>query len=404
MVAMTKTRQIALAFPITQGHHADRARGILDYARQHGDWTFVGGPENVALSMQRLRGWPGDGVIADLVTRREANAAGELGLPVVNVSGALADAGFPRVTNDNAQLGRLAAEELLRCEIRRFAYYGLKGVWYSQERCRGFAERIAEDGHACTVLRTASTLESRATWYGWLEELQQWLKRVQPPLGLMAVNDHRARMAVHACRQVGLHVPHDVAIVGVDNDQVACEASQPTLSSVACAGWEIGFRSAELLDQLMSRKRPPQGDVLVPASGVVPRQSTDMVAVDDPKLGAAVRFIRERLAEPFNVDDVLRHIDASRRWLEYRFRERFGHSPHEYICAARVERAKQLLTRTPKLRLSHVAEACGFTDTRNLRLVFRRSTGVTPAEFQRAETRVPSVASVPDRSAWSRGG
>jgi LacI family transcriptional regulator len=380
---MPKTRQIALAFPITIGPHANIARGILNYAAQREHWTFVGGPENVTLSVLNLKAWRGDGIIAETLTKKEDRVARQLGLHVVSLSGSLPESDLPRVISDHRAIGCLAAEELLHCEIRRFAYYGLKDVWYSEQRCRGFVERIEREGFECSVLQAASTLEGKATWHGWLDELQQWLTTIQPPFGLMAVNDHRARMAVNACRQIGLYVPHDVAVVGVDNDPIACEASHPTLTTVARNDERIGYQAAKLLDQLMSGKRPSRSTVLVPPVGVVSRDSTDMVAVDDPKLSQAVQFIRQHLSEPFNVDDLLRQVAVSRRWLEYRFRDRFGRSPHDYISEARVERAKRLLEQTPKLHLNEIAKISGFTDSRNLRLVFHRQTGMTPAEYRR---------------------
>lgn len=367
------------------GPHARIVQGILDYARKHADWTLVGGPENVTLSIPRLKGWLGDGIIADVFTRKDELAAQKLGVPVVNLSGSLGKSELPRVSSDHRMIGQLGAEELLRCEIRRFGYYGLTGVWYSQERGRGFVERIDREGHQCSVLQAASTLEGRATWYGWLEELQQWLKTIQPPFGLMAVNDHRARMAVDACRQIGLNIPHDVAVIGTDNDLIACEASQPTLSTVARNDEAIGYKAAELLDALMSRKRVVRRAITIEPLGVISRGSTDMVAIDDPKLSAAVQFIRKHLDKPFNVEDLLREVGVSRRWLEYRFRDRFGRSPYAYLCEARIERAKLLLRRTPKLRLEEIARTCGFADVRSLRLVFHRLTGLRPIEYRRAE-------------------
>ena len=188
----------------------------------------------------------------------------------------------------------------------------------------------------------------RRNWHHWLEGLRQWLKTMKPPFGVMAAHDIRARMVVDACHQLGLFVPHDVAVIGVDNDRLACEVSRPTLTSVARNGRQIGYRAAQLLDRLLSGRRPPKADVIVPVAGVVARESTDIVPVDDPNLSRAVRFIRGHLDQPFSVEDLLRHVSVSRRWLEYRFRERFGHSPHEYICEARIERAKQLVGRGDK--------------------------------------------------------
>ncbi len=379
---MARTREIALAFPLASGMHQEVVRGIVDYAQQRDEWTFLSGSETLAMSVLSLKGWPGHGVIANVVTRREVRAAARLGVPVVNLSGVLADADLPRVMNDHRAIGRLAAEHLLGCEFRRFAYYGLKGTWYSGQRGQGFCDRVRLEGYPCSIHETAGISETAGTWHRWRGELRRWLATLQPPFAVMAAHDFLARMVVDVCRHEGLHVPHDVAVVGVGNDLLICEASRPTLSSVARQGREIGYRAAELLDRLMAGRRPRQQEIIVDPAGVVGRQSTDVVAVDDPDLSRAMRFIRERLGQPFTIDDLVREVAVSRRWLEYRFRARFGRSPHEYICAARVERAKQLLVAAPELRGEELARACGFGGPRSLRQAFVRLTGSTPRQYR----------------------
>ncbi len=389
---MRKSRQVALALPFAAGEHQEFMQGILEYSRQHGPWTFLCGSETLTLSVLSLKGWPGDGVLADLFTRKEARAAARLGMPVVNLSGALEHTGVPRVMNDHEAIGRLAAEHLLDRGFRRFAYYGLKSIWYGKQRELGFRQRIAREGYPCAVLSTEGITDRKRTWHFWQEELRRWLTPLTPPLAVMAASDLRARMVIDTCRQMGLHVPHDVAVIGVDNDTISCEASRPTLTSVARNGREIGYRAAQLLDRLMSGRKTPNREIIVAPAGVVARQSTDVVAVDDPDLSLAVRYISDHLDRPFRMADLLGEVPVSRRWLEYRFRERFGHSPYAYICEARVERAKQLLLEPQRLRSEELAEACGFSGARNMRLVFQRLTGKTPAEYRREATLATSRA------------
>lgn len=377
-------RQIALAFPITLGHHQEIIQGIVEWARKHDQWTLIIAPETADMSVLDLKGWRGHGVITDILTPPEARAARNLGIPLVNLSGEPAGAGLPRVVNDQQAMGRLAAEHLLRCGIRRFGYYGLKNAWYARQRGQGFSERLSQAGHSCAVLEADSMFDKKGHWHRWLEDLRRWLKRLQPPFGVLAAHDNRARMVVDACHHLGLAVPHDVAVVGVDNDRLACEVSRPTLSSIARNGWEIGYRAAQLLERLLGGRRLKEQDVIVAPAGVIARESTDMVAVDDPDLSLAVRLIRARLAQPFTVEELLRDLSVSRRWLEYRFQERFGHSPRQYIAEARVERAKQLLTEARPPSLEAIANACGFTAVRSLRLTFRRFTGMTPREYRRS--------------------
>ncbi|MHC4993680.1 MAG: type 1 periplasmic-binding domain-containing protein, partial [Planctomycetota bacterium] len=142
-------KQIALAMPMRMPHLERAIYGVMRYARQHTRWTFLTSPELPALSVTQLKGWPGDGVIAMVNTQAEIRAAKALKLPVVNLSGALKETPFPRVRVDYQAAGRAAADHLLGRGFQRFAYYGLKDVWYADETGRGFIDRITEFGGRC---------------------------------------------------------------------------------------------------------------------------------------------------------------------------------------------------------------------------------------------------------------
>ena len=381
---MAKVQEIALAFPAAVPHLGRVLRGIAEYAQRHARWTFVLSPETFVMRLQSLKGWGGHGVIALIDTKAEAQAARKLGVPVVNLSGALRDAGLPRVMVDHQAVGRLAAEHLLERGFRRFAYYGVRDLWYARQRRGAFIERLKRDGRQCSVHEVPSSIIDRQPWHHGQQQLASWLKTLELPVGLMACTDQRAQMVTETCRRLGLDVPGDVAIIGVDNDEITCRFCVPPLSSVSRNGNTVGYEAAALLDRLMSGKRPPAGDVLIAPDGVVKRRSTDVVAVDDPHVAAAIRFIREHVSECFGVDQVAAALPVSRRYLEHRFRRHLGCTPHQYICRVRVERAKQLLGGAEKMKLKHIATACGFNDPMRLRLVFERITSMTPREYRRS--------------------
>ena len=384
---MQRIRQIALAFPITVGYEEEVVLGIESYIAEQSKrvaWSLVGGLEGLVKSLGDLKGWRGHAVVAEIGSPEEARAARGLRIPVVDLAGAVPESGLPTVTTDQRMMGRLAAEHLIACGLQRFAYYGLKELRYSTERRHGFIERLAGPGHQAAVLETHGGPGRQRGWQHWLEEACQFLKTVPPPFGLMAMDDARARMVMDACRSLGLHVPYHVAVIGVDNNRLACEGVRPTLTSVAQNARHIGYRAAALLDRLMSGRKPPRDEILVAPTGVIARESTDVAADGDPDLYEVVRFIREHLSEPFSVDDLLRAVHVSRRWLEYRFRERFGRSPYAYICERRVERAKGLLLSPQSPPLEEITRACGFSTVRSLGQAFHRVTGMTLAEFQSA--------------------
>ena len=383
------TQQVALVFPVTVSWLATLARGVADYSREHAGWAFTTSPpslpdaDEVILSVRGLRGWPGQGAIATLSNAAEARAARQLGIPVVCIGGKLRHCGLPRVMVDQVAVGRLAAEHLLQLGLRRLAYYGLHGPWYSQARQQGFLERAKTAGVPCEVFETPPVANPGSQWRQTREPLGQWLQSLRLPVGILAVHDYRARVVTDECARLGLAVPHDVAVMGVNNDQTTCEFCQPGLTSVSCSAWQIGYEAARLLDRRLAGQAVPAGDVLIPPEGVVQRRSTDTLAVDDPHVTAAVHFMRDHLGEVFGIQQVMGHVSVSRRRLHEQFHRLLGCAPYEYLCRLRVQRASQLLAVPGRVKMQNIAHACGFSSAARMRLVFQRVTGTTPLAYHR---------------------
>lgn len=378
-----KHREIALVFPFWDSPSAELMQGVNAYRPKNSDWVLNVSPDPASLSLRRLKGWPGHGVIALLNSRADIKAAKEIGLPVVNLSGMLRETGLPRVTPDYEALGRLAARHLLECGFRRFGYYGLKNLWFSQQRREGFTREIAAAGGECSVLEVAENFTTPKPWNHWVEPLEKWLDKLRPPVGILAVHDLRARTVIDVCRRMQLNVPNDVAVMGVDNDHVACELSPIPISSVGRNNHEAGYEAAALLDRLMNGRKPPAADILIEPGDVIRRRSTDVLILEDEYITSAVQYIREHIDETFGVDRLLKVVPVSRRWLEIRFKQCLDCSPLEYIRRGRVERAKELLTGVKPLRMAVIAEGAGFTDATHFRKVFQRITGVTPTVYRR---------------------
>ena len=187
-----------------------------------------------------------------------------------------------------------------------------------------------------------------------------------------------------ACVEADLHVPDEVAIIGVNDDDLLCEGAWPPLTSVQCDFERVGYTAAELLYRLMRGETPPAEElcVRVPPLGVTHRPSTDILAVQNPDIVAALRFIRDHACDPCSVSDVLRQVPVGRRWLERNFLEQIGRSPYDAILQIRIKRAQELLTKT-NLNVQEIASECGFNSIRNFNHQFRLSTGDSPAAFRR---------------------
>jgi LacI family transcriptional regulator len=320
------------------------ATGVAQYAREVGDWRLYV-EEEQDRRVPDFDAWRGQGIIASFDTDRVARQVTAARLPVVAVGGGGgafdAASGIPYVDTDNEQIAVLAAEHLLERAIPHFGFYGLApsrvAVW-SETRREAFARRLqaADKPVQALVPRHDST-----RWSLLQDELKAWLTALPKPVGIMACDDVRARHVLEACRSLGLRVPHDVAVIGVDDDEFVCELSDPPLSSVAQAARRVGHAAARLLDRLMRPARfaaekkmagPMPSRTVIPPVGVVARRSTDTLAVADPIVAAAIRTIRERAVMGLGIAELVAGSKLSRWQLEDRFRREVGRSIHEDIC------------------------------------------------------------------------
>jgi LacI family transcriptional regulator, galactose operon repressor len=177
-------------------------------------------------------------------------------------------------------------------------------------------------------------------------------------------------------------MPEQVALAGVDNDDLFCELARPPLSSVAIPAERIGYEAAALLDRLLAGARPPRQPLLLPPVRLVARQSSDVVALDDPNVAAALRVIRTNAHVALRVADIVRKVPISRRALERRFRQALHRGLGDEIRRVHVDRAKDLLAATD-LPVAMVAERSGFCGSGHLCVVFRQDTGQTPTAYRR---------------------
>lgn len=380
-----RNKEIAFAFP--RGAHQEVfITGVLRYSVERGcNWSYVTSPESLAISVNDLRSWHGDGIIAALNTASEAACVKKLKVPVVNISGTLAASPVPRVSLDNAMVGRLAAEHLLERGFESFAFCGLEGVTYSDVRQSGFEERLRAVSFQSKSLLMLPTYYARAAeWRSQQRKLTKWLISLPKPVGLLAVTDYRARQVLDACRQVRLQVPHDVAVIGVDNEEVICAHVQPQLTSVIRNDQQEGYHAAALLDQLICGRKLGKVEERIPPLGIAARESTETVAFKDQRLRAAIEYMNQHMAEPIGVQELASHVGVSRRWIEYAFRDALKESPYQYIRHRRLKLAQHLLETDAAAKIYQVATRTGFSSAKQLSMSFYQEFGKSPREYQRA--------------------
>jgi LacI family transcriptional regulator len=266
--------------------------------------------------------------------------------------------------------------------LRDLAYCGGGPLWqFSSNRKRGFIDAGEAAGLSVSDWVPPPALLEHWSESGLIESLAGWIAGLPRPCGVLCPSDEVAHYALTAARAARRRVPEDLAVLGVDNDEVLCELSSPALASIDQGAEKIGYAAAELLDRLMRGEAVPESPVVVPPTRVVSRRSAELLAVDDPAVSGALAFIRERFGEPIQVQDVADHVAVSRSSLQRRFRERMDRTVHQELVRVRMERAKLLLLETDQT-LPQIAAACGLNYGSHLSLLFRRVTGQSPSTFR----------------------
>jgi len=385
---MSSRRRVALLIESSRSYGRTVLQAITAYSRVHGPWSLYYEQRQTAEKPPSwLRTWRGDGIISRVDDLALACAIARTGLPAVDLRGRVCST-MPVVKNDDRRIAEMVADHLLDRGFVHLAFCGYTGLAYSERRCEHFCACLARHGLPCPVYQSvpprprAGQREVEAAGLRRDPKLIRWLRSLPKPVGIMASNDVRGQQVLNTCRELDIAVPEQVALVGVDNDDVLCDLADPPMSSVDLDTRRIGFEAAALLERMMAGAAPPNQRILVPPLGVIARQSSDVLAIADPDVAAAVRHIRLYAVDGLDVNDVAAKSSVSRRTLERRFARLLGRTPKAEILRVRLDRVKQLLIETD-WPLSRVADRAGFLFPEYMNVAFKRELGVTPGEFRR---------------------
>lgn len=386
---MPEPPRVALLIQSSLEYGRGLLRGIGSYIHAHGPWAVF---HRVGLLPDRLspqfRKWRPDGVMGQFETPAVLRQVQRLGVPAIDLFALHRRKGIPRFSVDHATVAKMAANHFFELGYREFAYCGFQGVYYCERRCAAFVEYVEQRGGSVEVFQSAppskapSVFDIESAGQFDIERIGRWLQALPKPLALMAGTDMRARHVLEACRLRNLRVPIDVAVVGVGNDEVLCNLADPPLSSVALRSEQVGYEAAALLDRMMQGKPRAAEEIISGPLCIVSRQSTNSLALSDPKVRDAVLYIREHMGPGLTVSAIARRVGVSRSTLQRRFIQALGRSPRAEMVRIQLGRVEELL-RDTDLSLSRVAELAGFNYPECMMKLFKRKTGTTPSEFRR---------------------
>jgi LacI family transcriptional regulator len=383
---MRRLPHIALLIETSREYGRGLLRGVARYHQEHGPWSVYFEPHGLnERPPSWLKEWRGDGIIARIDDRRTADLILATGLPAVDVRGAVQDLPIPFVGLDNRMIARLGFEHLQQCGLKNFAFCGTpRGENPNQDwRCDLFVELVTAAGGTCDLFLGCQRGRRSVTWEVEQQQIVRWLKGLRKPVGVMTCHDDRGHQTLDACRRARLRVPEDVAVIGVDNDTHLCNLCTPPLSSIDVNPSRIGYEAAALLTRLMKGEpRPTKPVLLGPPRGVVPRQSTDVLSIEDQDVAAALRFIRERASDGIRVRDVVATVRHSPSTFDRRFKSTVGHTVKAEITRMRLHRAKLLLQETD-LAVGTVAVRSGFSEPKYFCEVFQKLEQKTATAYRR---------------------
>lgn len=403
-------RSVLLLIETTNGYSRGLLEGVLQYVRDTGHWTVCLAEQERGRQASELEKWIGDGIIARIETQEIAVALRDFDLPIVDLSATQYLEGVPWTSTDDKLIAEMGFKHFAERGFRNFAFVGDSGFVWSDNRGQRFRELVEEREANFFEFQSMHRFSGKFSWDRNRIRLCEWLVQLPRPVALMASYDYLARAVLSACRELKILVPQEMAVLGVDDDHLICELTQPPLSSIIQDTRGVGYQAAMLLDSLITRQHRSDGSsffrtnkkvnkggdvdctgtqvtprveqLLIKPVGVAVRESTDIVAVDDPEIAAAVYEIRRNAGKNMRVEDLLKNTSISRRAFEYRFKQAVGRTPHEEIKQAQLGLIKKLLGET-SLPVDAIASRVGFKHGEYMASVFRQATGQTPTQYRR---------------------
>ncbi|GGZ32272.1 XylR family transcriptional regulator [Echinicola pacifica] len=379
--------KVILLLDFAEEYSKDLLRGISRYANENGPWTFCRMPlyyrETIGIEgiLDWAKDWGADGIIGQLYNDMDLELIRQSGLPVIAQDFKERFDTLPNITADYHHMGKIGAQYFLKKGFKHFAFYGYNNIVWSRERAEGYEDELKNHGFSVNYFEHHMA-RSTDIWYYKSNSLSTWLTALPKPVAIMACDDNQALHLTEVCRQIGVKIPEEIAVLGVDNDVMLCELSDPPLSSIAMDIEKGGYETAALLEYMVRNGSDKYYDILVAATQVVTRKSTDIYATNDEYIASTLKYIHQNIDKNLHVEDVVVQVPLSRRSLEKRFHQITGYPIYKYIFNLRIEKFTQKLIETDKT-IFEIALDMGLNDSKNIARQFRQVKGCNPLEYRK---------------------
>ena len=354
--------------------------GIAKYSTEHTDWQLE---QCEYPEVFMARGTKYDGIIGR-ISKACYEKAAELNIPTVNVwMNSPVRKSIPTVAQDYSETGRIAAEHLIARGFKRIVHIGYKKCYSTKLHLRGVQMVAREHGLPCSSYRVSLKMDENSTeWTKFVSDIQKFQSGWKAPVGIAVVNDEISRSLASMLIYFGWKIPEEAAIVGAGKNDLICNSTNPTLSTIALACHERGYFAAGLLDKILRGEKVSNKEHFLPSKELVVGESSDIYAVDDPYLEKALKYISNNSDRELSVAHIAKTVGMSRRTLEYKFKKKLNRTINGEIIRLRIERLKRLLLETDEPVKSLCSEV-GFGANSHMHNIFKRYTGMTPTQFRK---------------------
>lgn len=374
----------------TETYANNLLKGILAYSKKHKPWVVCKMPISYKMKfgiegvVEWARRWEANAIIGQFEENDNVQLFHDNGIIAIAQDFRSRFPQIPHITSNYELTGKMGAEYFLQKGYKNYAFYGNRGVVWSVDRYKGFADRIKKSGYEVKYHESQhSRLED--LWFYETESLCQWLLSLPRPIALMACDNNQGSRITEICKFYGIRIPEDISVLGVGNDEIVCNLSHPSLSSIKLQLEKAGYDVAQLIENLVKGRKVGGKDIVINPAYIVSRQSTDIYATADPYILSILKYIHLNIHKKMNVDDIVSTVPLSRRLVEIRFREATQQSIYKYIFNLRLGRfAERLLTTSDPV--TEIATSVGLTDYRNLSRQFKAIKGCTPVEYRKKYT------------------
>lgn len=367
-------------------------KGIVDYSKDKGQWSICRMPtyhkQSIGIEgiLEIAKEWEIDVIIGTFEDGDDIGMLRDSGIIVIAQDFKQRMNGVPNITGNYIGTGQMAARYFVDRGFRNFGFFGLKDVCWSDERYEGYRKELKVQGLDDSLYKY-NMQDIDRHWFYERSALAQWLKELPKPIGIMTCDDNQGNNLIQACNTAGIKIPQEVSILGVDNDELLCNLSIPTLSSIAVDIERGGFQVAELIDRLVESPDSVFEDIILQPTKIVPRISTAAYATGDSEVQKAIMFIHQNSRRKISVDDVVEQVALSRRLLEIRFKEITGESIYQYIILLRLKIFAEMLLETNE-QVINIALSLGESDAKSISKKFKAIYGCSPNEYRLRKSEV----------------